>query len=116
MRVEQRIGRVHRLGQEKEVLVFNLSVAQTIEARILELLSNKIRMFELVIGELDIILGDIEEERSFEQKLIDIFLRSRTDADAARKFEHFGDELSKARRKFDKIKEHQEVLSDLVDV
>lgn len=116
MRVEQRIGRVHRLGQEKDVFVFNLSVAQTIEARILELLSNKIRMFELVIGELDIILGDIEEDKSFEQKLIDIFLRTRSEAEMAQKFEHFGDELYRARKKYEKVRENQEILSDLVDV
>ncbi|NUM80199.1 DEAD/DEAH box helicase [bacterium] len=116
MRVEQRIGRVHRLGQEKEVFVFNLSVTDTIEARILELLSNKIRMFELVIGELDIILGDVETDRTFEQKLIDIFLRSRDDDDLNRKFEHFGSELQHARKHYDKIKENQEILSDIVDV
>jgi SNF2 family DNA or RNA helicase len=60
MRVEQRIGRLHRLGQEHDVTIFNLSCNETIEAHVLELLARKIRMFELVIGELDLILGNVE--------------------------------------------------------
>ncbi len=116
MRVEQRIGRVHRLGQDHTVFVFNLSVAGTIEARILELLSNKIRMFELVIGELDIILGDIEEEKTFEQRLVEIFFKSRTDEEAHRRFRTFAEELASARRRFEKVRENQEILSDLIDV
>ncbi|KAB2880510.1 ATP-dependent helicase [bacterium] len=116
MRVEQRIGRVHRLGQEQEVFVFNLSVQETIEARILELLNNKIRMFELVIGELDMILGDVETDKTFEQQLIDIFLRSATDDDMKKQFEHFGDELAHVRKHYDKVRENAEILSDIVDV
>ncbi len=116
MRVEQRIGRVHRLGQDREVMVFNLSVQETIEARILELLSNKIRMFELVIGELDMILGDVETEKTFEQQLIDIFLRSESEEELKKQFEKFGDELSGVRKQYDKVRENAEILSDIVDV
>ena len=50
MRVEQRIGRVHRLGQEHPVRVINLVARGTIEAYVLEILDRKIRMFELVVG------------------------------------------------------------------
>ena len=57
MRVEQRIGRLHRLGQVHDVTIFNLSCNETIEAHVLDLLARKIRMFELVIGELDMILS-----------------------------------------------------------
>ncbi len=116
MRVEQRIGRVHRLGQDRDVFVFNLSVTGTIEARVLELLSHKIRMFELVIGELDMILGDLETDRTFEQKIADIFLQSPDEASLEREFEKFGEELVSARKHFDQIKSGQEVLSDITDV
>jgi SNF2 family DNA or RNA helicase len=116
MRVEQRIGRVHRLGQEHEVFVFNLSVNGTIESRILELLTYKIRMFELVIGELDMILGDVETDKTFEQKIMDIFLSSRTDEELNRRFEHFGEELIHARKQFDQVKDNQEILSDILEV
>ena len=39
----------------------------------LDLLARKIRMFELVIGELDLILGQLDEQRGFEQYIEDIF-------------------------------------------
>ena len=55
MRIEQRIGRIHRLGQVDEVHVINIVAAGTIEAYILYLLEKKIRMFSKVIGELDAI-------------------------------------------------------------
>ncbi|KLU63132.1 RNA polymerase-associated protein RapA [Peptococcaceae bacterium CEB3] len=61
MRIEQRIGRIHRLGQDKNVRIYNLSATDTIEAHLLELLDAKINMFQLVVGELDMILGDITE-------------------------------------------------------
>jgi len=57
LRIEQRIGRVHRLGQEREVHVVNLWALDTVEAYLMELLDRKIHMFELVVGELDLILG-----------------------------------------------------------
>ena len=39
MRVEQRIGRLHRLGQERDVTIFNLSCNETIEAHVIDLLA-----------------------------------------------------------------------------
>lgn len=41
MRVEQRIGRVHRLGQTDDVRIYNLSTRNTIEEHILNLLHEK---------------------------------------------------------------------------
>lgn len=63
MRLEQRIGRIHRLGQENEVYVYNFSTRNTIEAHIVELLHEKIKMFESVIGELDYIVGGKEIDK-----------------------------------------------------
>lgn len=56
MKLEQRIGRVHRLGQEEDVHIYNLAIENTIEDGILNLLNNKIDIFEKVVGELDDIL------------------------------------------------------------
>ncbi|GAK03358.1 LOW QUALITY PROTEIN: superfamily II DNA/RNA helicase, SNF2 family [Geomicrobium sp. JCM 19037] len=63
MRVEQRIGRIHRLGQEQDVHVTNYAVEQTVEDRILSLLYEKISMFEGVIGQLDDILERVNETK-----------------------------------------------------
>lgn len=57
MKLEQRIGRVHRLGQEHDVHIYNLAIRETIEDHILEVLSMKIDVFEQVVGELDDILS-----------------------------------------------------------
>ncbi|WP_255259585.1 DEAD/DEAH box helicase [Lentibacillus sp. CBA3610] len=58
MAIEQRIGRIHRIGQEQDVYVYNLVTEDTIEYYILDLLDRKINMFELVVGEVDAILED----------------------------------------------------------
>lgn len=61
MRVEQRIGRVDRIGQENAISIFNLWVKDTIEARVLEVLENRIQVFEETVGGLDAILGEETE-------------------------------------------------------
>jgi len=100
MKLEQRIGRLHRLTQEREVMVFNLSLEGTFEGYILYLLSEKIRMFELVIGELDLILGDIEEDETFEKSLQKIWLESLSDEEMKKGIENLGSKLSHGRKKF----------------
>lgn len=79
MRVEQRIGRVHRLGQEKDVHIYNLCTLGTIEEHLVHLLHEKINMFELVIGELDMILEKLEQQSSLEARLGQILLESDSD-------------------------------------
>ena len=62
MRVEQRIGRVDRVGQENAVSIFNLWVKDTIEERVLDVLEKRIKVFEETVGGLDPILGDTESD------------------------------------------------------
>jgi SNF2 family DNA or RNA helicase len=76
MKVEQRIGRIHRLGQEREVYIYNLSTTNTIEEQILKLLYEKINLFEVVIGELDTILERMPKGTSLESHMVDIFIGS----------------------------------------
>ena len=78
MRIEQRIGRLHRIDQARNVSIYNLSAAGTVEAHILELLDAKINMFQLVVGELDMILGNLREKRDFEDIIMDIWAGART--------------------------------------
>ncbi|WP_071395733.1 DEAD/DEAH box helicase [Bacillus tuaregi] len=72
MRLEQRIGRIHRLGQEKDVKIYNFAIKDTVEDHVLKLLYEKIHLFEKVIGELDDILTKLEFG-NVEEHLIDIF-------------------------------------------
>ena len=62
MRVEQRIGRVDRIGQDHTVSIFNLWVKGTIEERVLDVLEGRIRVFEETVGGLDPILGGTESD------------------------------------------------------
>lgn len=64
MRLEQRIGRIHRLGQKNDVHIYNLATKHTVEEHILKLLYEKINLFERVIGELDEILTRINMKTS----------------------------------------------------
>jgi len=58
MRIEQRIGRLDRFGQEAEVItILNIAVEGTIDAAILGRLFYRIRLFEDSIGMLDPLLG-----------------------------------------------------------
>ncbi len=77
MRIEQRIGRVHRLGQTRPVYIHNFSTQNTIEEHIVHLLQDKIRMFEMVIGKLDVILGI----KAFEEDLMRTFMESTDNAE-----------------------------------
>lgn len=62
MKVEQRIGRLDRIGQKRDVLIYNLYRSDTIEERVLDVLDYRIRLFEESVGTLDPILGEIESD------------------------------------------------------
>jgi superfamily II DNA or RNA helicase len=62
MKIEQRIGRLDRIGQKRDVRIFNLATEGTVEARILHVLQDRIKIFEESVGGLDPILGDEAEQ------------------------------------------------------
>ena len=105
MRIEQRIGRLSRVGQTREVHVFNLVAPGTLEEALLEVLDAKINMFELVIGEIDMILGQLATEQDFEDIVTDLWLASE-DHDAFRaRIGSLGDQLLAAKRAYLEIRE-----------
>jgi len=97
MIVEQRIGRIHRIGQTREVHIVSLAARDTVEMHILKLLDQKIKLFQLVVGELDIILGEFGGAEKLEQRLMDAWLGVKTDAEFERKLEAIGDEIVASR-------------------
>jgi len=110
MRIEQRVGRIHRIGQDREVEIFNLSAEGTIEDYILHILDRKINMFELVIGEMDMILGNLADERDFEEIVLDIWARARSDEEVSVGMEELGEALVKARQAYVETKAYDEAL------
>ncbi|MCL4859651.1 MAG: DEAD/DEAH box helicase family protein [Caldilineaceae bacterium] len=115
MRIEQRIGRLHRLGQEHDVTIFNLSCNETIEAHIIELLARKIRMFELVIGELDLILGNLEATKSFEELLREAWEASTSEVDLRERLRNLGDVLAQARTRYEAVRANNRRLDQALD-
>ncbi|MGD9679046.1 MAG: DEAD/DEAH box helicase, partial [Vulcanibacillus sp.] len=92
MKVEQRIGRVHRLGQTKDVYIYNLSTKNTIEEHILYLLNEKIKMFENVIGSLETILENINVN-NIESNIMEMMINSKDENDLRKQLSTFGDKI-----------------------
>ena len=96
MTIEQRIGRIDRIGQTSEVFVFNLVTRGSLEETVLTLLEEKISMFELVVGEVGAILGGLEEEREFPDLVLDAWLEA-SEAGRGQAFDALGARLDQAR-------------------
>jgi len=109
-RIEQRIGRIHRVGQKREVYIFNFSAENTIESYILDVLDAKINMFELVVGEIDMILGNLDDEKDFAGIVMDIWVNSTTQMELEKGIDNFGEKLVEARKQYVKIKDYDSRL------
>jgi SNF2 family DNA or RNA helicase len=111
MKIEQRLGRIHRIGQQHDVQLTNLVSRGTLEERLLEVLQSKINLFELVVGELDMILGRVADDLDFETLVFQQHIASRDDAEFATRLDEVGDQLARARAGYLATREK---LDDLV--
>ncbi len=59
MAVEQRIGRLDRIGQKKDMNIYSLATKDTMEEHVVDLIINKMCCIGMVIGELPIILFNL---------------------------------------------------------
>lgn len=107
MVVEQRIGRIHRIGQTREAHIINFAARDTVEAHVLRLLDQKIKLFELVIGELDVILGDFGGAETLEERLAEAWLGADSDEAFDRHVDAIGEEIVASRE----AGKHQETLN-----
>ncbi len=101
--IEQRIGRIHRIGQTREVFVFNLVVRYTLEEHILKVLDEKINMFELVVGEIGAILGQMGEELEFAEMVFAAWMET-TESERQAAFNDIGQRLAAAKSQYDLVK------------
>jgi SNF2 family DNA or RNA helicase len=109
MAIEQRIGRLHRIGQTRPVFIFNLAVKRTLEEYLLGVLDEKINMFELVVGEIGAILGEMDEERDFAELVFSTWVEA-TGQDRGAAFDRLGDLVSGAKQQYDQVKSLDEKL------
>ena len=110
MKIEQRIGRVHRIGQSREVHVYSLCAKGSAEDRMLDVLDRRIHLFELVVGEIDMILGRSVQEQEFEDRIFDILAQAQSEADIDQGFAALAEELAKARADYGKVKALDDAL------
>jgi SNF2 family DNA or RNA helicase len=108
MEIEQRIGRLHRLGQRQPVRIYNFVQAGTLQEHLLQLLQEKLNLFELVVGETGLVLGERFGSDEFAEE---IFRRWReNDGRVAESLAGLGDELAAARDAYAEIKQLDETL------
>lgn len=110
MKIEQRIGRIHRIGQTQDVFIFNFCLKDSIEEYILKILHDKINMFELVVGEIETILGNVDDDFDFSEVVIDIWLKHQAKPELDTAFETLATELIKAKDKYRETSELDEQI------
>ena len=106
MRVEQRIGRIHRIGQKRSVYIFNMALKDTVEEYVLERLYHKIDLFQQSVGELSSILSRLEESgTSFEDEIFDRLVDADSEVDLENNFDDMAVDLREQRELADKLEE-----------
>lgn len=99
-KIEQRIGRCHRYGQEHDVVAVNLLNTQNeADRRVYEILSKKFELFEGVFGASDVALGILESGTSFESMILDIYQHCDTRAEFKKAFDKLDRQLDAKRNK-----------------
>jgi len=110
MKIEQRIGRIHRIGQTQDVFIFNFCLKDSIEEYILRILHDKINMFELVVGEIETILGQVDDEFDFSEVVMELWLKHQAKPQLDTAFDQLADNLLKAKDKYRETSELEQQI------
>ncbi|MDD5091642.1 MAG: SNF2-related protein [Candidatus Wallbacteria bacterium] len=93
-RIEQRIGRCHRYGQQHDVVVINfLNRKNEADQRVYKILDEKFKLFSGVFGASDEVLGAIESGVDFEKRIAEIYQRCRSSEEINTAFDQLQEEL-----------------------
>jgi len=113
-RIEQRIGRCHRYGQKFDVVVINfINERNQADQRVLELLTDKFKLFNGVFGSSDEVLGQIESGIDFEKRILEIYESCRSHSEIEAAFKRLQEELESEINK--KVKATQQLLLEHFD-
>lgn len=85
VRLEQRMGRIHRYGQEKDCLIFNFVSTNTREGRVLHTLFDRIQKIEEDLdpqrtGKVFNVLGDVFPANQLQKMVRDMYAQNQTEA------------------------------------
>jgi superfamily II DNA/RNA helicase len=99
MKIEQRIGRIHRYKQDRDVTVFNLSVKDTIDDYVLHILYQKIDLFNMTVGKMETVLAELKEgSQDIQKTIVEILLRSKSHMDIKKEIERLAEDLNVSRK------------------
>jgi SNF2 family DNA or RNA helicase len=117
MQVEQRIGRIHRIGQKRDVYVFNMALKDTVEEYVLDRLYHKIDLFQQSVGELSSILSRLEESgMSFEDEIFERLVNADSEVDLENDFDAMAVDLQEQRELAKKLEEFNSGVFDGFDL
>ncbi len=102
LKIEQRIGRVHRFGQPSDVFIYNFSTKNTVAERVLEVLTHKLRLFEESIGVPDVMLGQVEDEVNLTSLFMEMAVGRQSKRSVMMRLDQ---DIEKARRSYEKLNE-----------
>lgn len=106
MSVEQRIGRIDRIGQDREVYVFNLALEGTVEELVLEKLYGKIDLFHRTVGDLRDVLSTTERSGAdFENEIFRQLVNADDRQDVENNFEEMAVDLERNREAARKVQD-----------
>ena len=103
MKVEQRIGRIDRIGQERDVYAFNLALEDTIEEYVLNKLYSKINLFQQTVGDLKEILSSMETEDEFETEVFNRLVDAEDKKELENNFEEMAVDLENNKEAAEKL-------------
>lgn len=104
MKVEQRIGRIHRIGQKRDVYIFNMALKDTIEEYVLERLYHKIDLFQQTVGELSTVLTRLEESgTNFEDEIFSRLVDAGSEMELENDFDTMAVDLQEQRELASKL-------------
>ena len=82
------------------VFVFNFCLAGSVEERVLAILHDKINLFELVAGEMEMILGYLDGEHDFASLVMDAWARGQSPEGEERAFTELSDAITRAQTQY----------------
>ena len=113
MSVEQRIGRIDRIGQDRDVYVYNLALEGTVEDYVLEKLYGKIDVFHQTVGGLKEILSEREQSSGqFEQEVLQQLVEAGSERELENNFEDMAVDLKEDKEAAKKAQEFNEEVFD----
>ncbi len=122
MAVEQRIGRLDRIGQERNMYIYSFATKGTMEEHVVDLIINKMCCVGMVIGELPIILFNLgldgdgsSGKNKIEEKLMNSFIDSKGNLEMfSQGVSEIAEQISLGMKDYEKDKEENKRFFDRV--